>query len=161
MLGWRTVRMAIGLAGMVLIIPPGVTLMRSWATVNKTVALTDLQELEWRTQVHFPPGSRLVEGERFNALNTFIYARVELPSRDSAKAFVAQPRFDGAMDRTNILVDELPDDPALLQRWQLSRIKHPLSAQGGRLNDPGGSPVSVVIDLDHPTNPVLFLHFYD
>lgn len=143
---------------------------RSSFTGTGTVPLRTLDEVARSASVTFPPGSRLTFGEWHHSMNSFGYARVELPP-GQVTTFLKQPVFGGVISRRSepaedldqINVSRLPHDRPLMERWNLLHVRKAATAGGGELNGGPGShiPVDAFVGLDHPERPVLFLHWYD
>jgi len=143
---------------------------RSNLTASGTVPLTSLDEVARSASLTFPPGSRLTFGEWHHSLNSFGYARVELPP-GQVTAFLQQSVFGGVIERRSeaaesldhINIARLPHDRPLVERWNLLGVRNAVTAGGGELNGGPGShiPVDAFVDVDHPEHPVLYLHWYD
>jgi hypothetical protein len=166
MLSWRIVGLGCGLACLLALVPLCSSTLRSCAAMEHPVAFQTIEEVASKARVEFPEGSRLVEGEWFGALNTYGYASVKLPA-DRLNEFLSQTSFAGKCERASVPieynpVEENPHNPALLKRWNLSKVTHSISAHVGELNSPSDRmPLALFIDTDNPRTPTAYLHWYN
>ncbi len=165
MISRRTVTLGLGMGGLLLLVPGITAALRGCAAINRPIPFVDVRELSSHARIEFPPGARILESERFGALNVYGYARVEIPA-DGLESFLAQPTFAGKTTRNNSPPEESPIEPfyspKLVESWQLSRIRRSISAQVGALNSPNErSPLQLFLSLDDPKHPIAHLHWYN
>jgi hypothetical protein len=116
-----------------------------------------LAQLSEKTNVAFPPGSELIDGEICHCWVPWAYARVSIPP-ERVPQFWKQSLFsDPPLPPQSGSLDNMVSVVAR-NRWKLWKLKDCRYNSGGDMYQ--GGAVEALLSLDDPNRPVLHLYWY-
>lgn len=122
---------------------------------GQTVKVGSLKGLTQRTDVHFPPGTRLIEAKYASVvMSAVLAAKVQMP-RDKLDAFLSAPPFLGHTTRSQRLVDDNYGESLRLRDWRPEAAMDFVASEA--LYRDQAYFVAILADLDEPATAVVYL----
>jgi len=123
------------------------------------VELRDLGQVTYVTDLRFPAGAELVDGEWRGGAQPYLIARIEMP-RESVDAFFAQPSFAGMQISTRYprwLTDDF--GPMRQRGWDTESARHVISSPAAQKR-PVPDICRVLADTDDPERAVVYIQWF-